>query len=208
MQYEVFPIVLTITKITCTLKKKTWELRAIWLILFFHMLGSMQPYHSTKYEGLVGQSTPWDCGSAAAATVFTLAGQSAEPRLEIETDKAGTSLLGLSAYFESRGWEGIGYNLTWEQILHFFTYFPNRPLIAHRNLEQGHYVVLLGMAQDLLVVADPSSGVRAVPPEDFLKDFSGFTLFFPELPALSTVEKILDSAEQRLRLLRQSVAEL
>ena len=84
---------------------------------------------------------------------------------------------------------------------------PNRPILAHRNLEQGHYVVLLGLIEELLVVADPASGVRAVPPDTFLEDFSGYILYFPELNALSTVEKILASVANRLRLLRQSVAE-
>lgn len=179
----------------------------MWLAIFFHLISALQPYEVTKYQGLVAQSTPWDCGSAVAATLFTLAGQPVEPMFEDVVENEGASLLDLNLYFKTRGWEVIGYNLTWEQILYFFEHFPNRPLLAHRDLEQGHYVILLGFVQNRLVVADPSSGVRAVRPKDFLADFSGFTLYFPKLPALSTVEKILDSADQRLRLLELSVAE-
>lgn len=178
----------------------------IWLVLFFHLVSSLQPYQTTKYHGLVSQKTPWDCGSASVATLLALAGDSVEPRLETK-EEGGVSLTSLTTYLESRGWEVVAYSLTWDHLLHFFEHFPNRPLLAHRNLEQGHYVILLGVAQELLVVADPASGVRAVPPGDFLEDFSGHVLYFPELPALSTVKKILGSVEQRLALLRQSVAE-
>ncbi len=177
----------------------------IWLVLFFHLMSTLQPYQVTKYEGLIAQSTPWDCGSAAAATLFTLAGQPIDPRFEDIVENEGASLLGLNLYFQSRGWEVVGYNLTWEQIRYFFEHSPNCPLLAHRNLEGGHYVVLLGLVQNLLVVADPSSGTRAVEPEDFLTDFSGFTLYFPRLRALSTIETILDSVNQRLNLLKLSI---
>jgi ABC-type bacteriocin/lantibiotic exporter with double-glycine peptidase domain len=180
------------------------ELTMIWLALFFSLMSSLQPYEVTKYEGLVAQSTPWDCASAAAASLFTLAGQSEQPRFEAEAEEAGASLLSLSRYFEARGWETLAYSLTWQQLQHFFEHSPNQPLLAHRDLDQGHYVVLLGLVQELLVVANPSCGVQAVPPKDFLEDFSGFTLYFPTLPALSTVEKILASVDQRLNLLRQS----
>ncbi|HHT91197.1 MAG: cysteine peptidase family C39 domain-containing protein [Bacillota bacterium] len=179
----------------------------IWLVLFFHLMTGLQPYETTKYHGLISQRTPWDCGAAAAATLLTLAGQEVEPRLTAPEGDGSISLAGLGRYLEGRGWSVVGYNLDWEQLLHFFTYFPNRPILAHRNLEQGHYVVLLGLIEELLVVADPASGVRAVPPDTFLEDFSGYILYFPELNALSTVEKILASVANRLRLLRQSVAE-
>lgn len=152
----------------------------------------------------MSQETPWDCGSAAVATLLTLVGESVEPRLPDQKGSKGTSLASLTHYLEERGWEVVGYHLTLEQIKHFFEHSPGRPLLAHRNLEQGHYVVLLGLVQDLLVVADSASGVRAVPPGDFLQDFSGYTLYFPQLPALSTVEKILFSTERRLNLLKNS----
>ncbi|NLL47383.1 MAG: hypothetical protein GX249_02245 [Firmicutes bacterium] len=179
----------------------------IWLALFFSLMSSIQPYETTRYEGLIAQSTPWDCASAAAASLFVLASESDQPRLPVEEMK-GASLSALSKYFTDRGWETIAYKLTWPQILYFFEHWPHRPLLAHRHLEEGHYVVLLGLVDELLVVANPSSGVQAVDPQDFLADFSGFTLYFPNLPALSTVEKILTSAEQRLKLLKYSVAEL
>lgn len=180
---------------------------SIWLVLFFHLVSAIQPYQTTKYYGLISQDTPWQCGSAVAATLLTLAGEDINPRLQLNDDIHGTSLASLTHYLEERGWEVTGFRLTWKQILYFFQHFPNRPLLAHRNLEKGHYVILLGLVRDFLVVADPASGVRAVPPPEFLRDFSGYTLYFPQLPSLSTVEKILFSAERRLRLLTQAVAE-
>lgn len=178
----------------------------IWLVLFFHLVSSLQPYQETKYHGLLGQSTPWDCGPTACAILFLLAGESTEPQLEA-VEGRGVSLADLARYFHSRGWTVEGYKLTWDELHYFFTNSPNRPLLAHRDLELGHYVVLLGLVEGFLVVADPASGVRALPPRVFLEDFSGFILHFPELPPLSSVEKLLTSVERRLRLLNQAVAE-
>lgn len=179
---------------------------AIWLVLFFHLVSALQPYQTTKYQGLVGQDTPWDCGPTACAILFLLAGESTEPRLEA-VEGRGVSLAEMARYFQDRGWAVEGYKLTWEQLLYFFQHSPHRPLLAHRELELGHYVVLLGLVRDLLVVADPASGVRALPPEVFLEDFSGLVLHFPDLPPLASVERILISVERRLRLLNQAVDE-
>lgn len=179
---------------------------AIWLVLFFHLVSSLQPYQTTRYHGLVGQDTPWECGPTACAILFMLAGENVEPRLEA-VEGRGVSLADMARYFQNRGWAVEGYKLTWEQLLHFLQHYPNRPLLAHRNLELGHYVVLLGMVRGFLVVADPANGVRALTPETFLADFSGYVLYFPDLPPLASVGKILDSVERRLRLLNQAVAE-
>lgn len=179
---------------------------SIWLILVFHLLSSLQPYQETKFQGLVCQETPWDCGPAAAATLLTLAGEEIQPWSTtcLPTDE-GASLLDLHNYLQAHNWEVEGYQLNWEQLVHFFEHFPHRPLLAHRQQEQGHYVVLLGLVKGWLIVADPSSGVRALTSEIFLQDFSGHVLYFPNLPALSTVEKILGAVEQRLSLLTRAV---
>ncbi|HAN95688.1 MAG TPA: hypothetical protein DCQ17_08935 [Firmicutes bacterium] len=113
----------------------------------------------------------------------------------------------MARYFHNRGWIVKGHNLTWDDRPYFVTSYPTRPRLAHRDLELGQYVVLLGLVEGFLVVADPASGVRALPPRVFLEDFSGYILHFPELPPLSSVEKLLTSVERRLRLLNQAVAE-
>lgn len=181
-------------------------MRPIWLVLFFQLISAIQPYQTTKYQGLIRQETSWDCGSATVAALMVLAGEAVEPRLEAAPER-GTPLSSLVHYLRGRGLEVEAYELTWGQLLYFFENFPNRPLIAHKNLAEGHYILLLGMVQDLLVVADPAAGIQAVEPCDFLADFSGYTLYFPSLPPLSAVEKILESTNNRLRLLKQAVAE-
>lgn len=181
-------------------------MKQIWIILVFHLLSTLQPYQNTKFHGLVAQETPWDCGPAAAATLLTLVGEEIQPwPLPDPPEEMGVSLLDLSVYLQGHGWDVEGYFLEWEQLDHFFRHFPNRPLLAHSQKERGHYVVLLGLVQDLLVLVDPSSGVRVLKPKAFLQEFSGHILYFPRLDSLSTVEKILKSVEQRLNLLSSSV---
>ncbi len=183
------------------------EMITIWLVLFSRMISSLQPERNTTYQCLPGHEVPWDSGPLAAAIVLSLAGQPVEPRLEISTAAGGASLANMRLYFEGRGLQAVGFNLTWEQTLLFLSRFANRPLLAHRYLEQGYYAVLLGFVEGFLLVADPSRGVQAVPPRAFLEHFSGFVLHFPKLEALSTVAKILAAAKQRLTLYGQSVAE-
>lgn len=178
---------------------------SIWLVLFSHLFSSLQPCGETIFQGLIAQDTPWDCGPAAAATLLSLNGQKSK-QWSRDHGTTGTSLACLKQYLEEHNWDVERYCLGWEQIENFLLNYPNRPLLAHRHLENGHYVILLGLIKNWLVIADPSIGVRALPPESFLQDFSGYVLHFPHLSPLFTVEKVLNSAKKRLNLLKRSVS--
>ncbi|HHY10422.1 MAG TPA: hypothetical protein GX528_07635 [Firmicutes bacterium] len=172
------------------------------LLLLCLLNNRLVPYTTTRYEGTTGQTAEWDCGPAAAATILHLAGFSSRPWPE---EKKDVSLGQLARYLEAHGLLTEGYQLNWQQLLHFFTHFPNRPLIAHLRGETGHFVVLLGLVQENLLIADPALGVAAVSKKDFLQNFSGYTLYFPQLAELPGVKKLLAGADRRLKLLRLGV---
>ncbi|NLJ79867.1 MAG: hypothetical protein GX335_02460 [Firmicutes bacterium] len=169
-----------------------------------HLFSALSPYEQTKYEGTVPQQSSWDCGPAAAATVLELAGITPSPWPE-NTPNQTISLALLADYFHDHGLEAVGYKVNWEQLQYFFENFPNRPLLAHRSSDEGHFVVLLGFAGKYPVLADPSAGLRVLAPSLFRKDFQGYILHFPQLPELNRVQELLFLGGQRLNLLQNTI---
>jgi len=177
---------------------------SIWLILFLHLFGSLQPYQATKFQGLPAQKTDWDCGPAAAATVLLLAGRDVLPWPQNRADH-GAALIELSRYLQDHGLAVNAYGLDWDDVQYFLEHSPGRPLIAHSGRAEGHYLVLLGLTEGWLVVADPGWGVQAIDPRQFRREFSGYVLHFPSLPALPAVDELVRRTAGRLDLLQQSV---
>ena len=178
-------------------------MKPIWLLIFLHLFSSLVPYENTKFQGTQAQAHPWDCGPAAAATILKLAQKPAAPWPQ-ELQGESISLAWLAAYLEQHSLETVGYKLNWEELAYFFSHFPNRPLLAHRRTKEGHFLVLVGLVENLLVSADPKQGVLLLPPTVFLEDFSGYILYFPQIPELPLVQEILKHCAQRLNLLRQA----
>lgn len=182
------------------------EVMLIYLGLFLRLVSSLKLGENTEYHGLISDQVPWGCGSGACAILFLLAGESVEPRLKT-AHGCGIFLKDVADYLQDRGWEVEGCKVTWEQLRSFFELSPNRPLLAHCARGFGHYVLLLGLVHDFLVVGDPVSGVCIVPPPKFLEHFSGYVYHFPELSPLSTIERILAALNERLFLRSNRVAE-
>lgn len=174
---------------------------SIWLAVFLHLFTCLTPYQATKFQGLAAQTEKWDCGPAAALSILSLAGQAGRPWAAHQ----GASLVELYRYLQSHQLKVEAYELSWQEIEHFLHHFPFRPLLAHCNSDGGHYLLLLGLIGDRLVVADPSEGVRAICSQEFTGAFSGRILHFPDLPALPGVKILLRKAERRLALLEQAV---
>lgn len=171
----------------------------IWVFLALFLVGLVQPYQVVSFQGLARQETAWDCGPAAAASLLHLAGQ--EPLPWSEKGKEGTSLQELSNYLQLHGWEVEGYKVDWDQLIYFLSHSPYRPLLAHSHKEQGHYIILLGLIDEWLVVHDPNIGVKALTFAEFRQDFSGAILHFPNLPPLKGVKTRLAFVSKRLNLL-------
>ncbi len=180
------------------------EVIEIWLILFLHLFSSLQPYQVTKFHGLPAQQGKWDCGPAAAATVLFLSGKNIQPWPQ-ELNNRRATLVELTHYLQSHGLDVEAYLLGWDDLKYFLENSPGRPLITHSKREQGHYLVLLGLIDGWLAVADPGRGVQTVDPRQFQQQFSGYVLHFPTLPALPAVDRLIHRTKERLALLQHSI---
>lgn len=130
-----------------------------------------------RHEGVVVQQWDTSCGAAALATVLTYALKDpvsekrvAEGMLR-RTDplrvrvRGGFSLLDLKRFAENRGYSAAGYrDLSLEELLKMQS--PIAPINEHGY---PHFVVVRGLKDGLLDVADPAFGNRKMSVERFTK---------------------------------------
>jgi uncharacterized protein len=128
-----------------------------------------------RHDGVVVQQWDSSCGAAALATVLTYALKDpvsertvAEGMLR-RTDplrvrvRGGFSLLDLKRFAETRGYSADGYReLSLEELLKMQS--PIVPISEHGN---PHFVVVRGLKDGTLDVADPAFGNRKIPVERF-----------------------------------------
>lgn len=128
-----------------------------------------------RHEGVVVQQWDTSCGAAALATVLTYALKDpvsekrvAEGMLR-RTDplrvrvRGGFSLLDLKRFAENRGYSAAGYrDLSLEELLKMQS--PIAPINEHGY---PHFVVVRGLKDGLLDVADPAFGNRKMSVERF-----------------------------------------
>lgn len=128
-----------------------------------------------RHEGVVIQQWDSSCGAAALATVLTYALKDpvserrvAESMLR-RTDplrvrvRGGFSLLDLKRFAENRGYSADGYrDLAVAELLKMQS--PIVPISEHAN---PHFVVVRGLKDGMVDIADPAFGNRRIPLERF-----------------------------------------
>lgn len=152
----------------------------MWLLAALLSAGGLQaqPVRSLleiRQEGVVVQQWDSSCGAAALATVLTYA--LADPVSERavaegmlrRTDplrvrvRGGFSLLDMKRFAENRGYGAEGYrDLSLDELLRMNS--PIVPISEHGN---PHFVVVRGLRDGMLDVADPAFGNRRIPAERF-----------------------------------------
>lgn len=128
-----------------------------------------------RHEGVVVQQWDSSCGAAALATVLTYALKDPVSERKVaegmlrRTDplrvrvRGGFSLLDLKRFAENRGYSAEGYReLAVEELLKMQS--PIVPISEHAN---PHFVVVRGLKDGILDVADPAFGNRKIPLERF-----------------------------------------
>ncbi len=128
-----------------------------------------------RQEGVVVQQWDSSCGAAALATVLTYAlGDPVSERAVAEgmlrrTDplrvrvRGGFSLLDLKRFAENRGYGAEGYrDLSLDELLRMRS--PIAPISEHGN---PHFVVVRGLRDGMLDIADPAFGNRKIPAARF-----------------------------------------
>ena len=137
-----------------------------------------------RFRATVRQQYDFSCGSAAVATLLTY--QYGIPVDEAEVfehmyatgDQAriraeGFSLLDMRRYLASRGLSADGFQVPLDRLLE-----QGLPAIVLIN-DHGyrHFVVVRGLRQGRVLVADPARGTRAIPRRDFDRIWDSKLLF-------------------------------
>ncbi len=126
---------------------------------------------------VVRQHDPSDCGAAVLASVAAYWGLRlplALLRQYTLTDREGTTVLGIV-----RAAEQLGFYAKGARILP--TMLPDLPLpaIAHMYVAQRrwyHFVVLYRVEQQRVLIGDPAGGLRWMPMEEFLAQWTGIVV--------------------------------
>ena len=152
--------------------------------------GPVRSLLEIRREGVVVQQWDTSCGAAALATVLThafddpVAEKTVAQGMLKRTDplrirvRGGFSLLDMKRFAESRGYAATGYRgLSVEQLLQM-----RAPIVPIEEYGNPHFVVVRGMSEGEVDIADPAFGNRRVPIERFRavwKDGIGFVITRP-----------------------------
>lgn len=136
------------------------------------------------FRTTVQQQFDFSCGSAAVATLLTyhygrpLSEEAVFNAMFEHGDQArirreGFSLLDMKRYLESLGYDADGFEASLDQLVE-----ANVPaIVLVRENGYNHFVVLKGLANDKLVVGDPSVGTRFMSRDHLESVWQGGILF-------------------------------
>ncbi|WP_317204009.1 C39 family peptidase [Janthinobacterium sp.] len=126
----------------------------------------MEPYAELKYRHIVRQAFDYSCGSAALVTILNfhlglkvseqqaMEGMLEKGEKEKIIERRGFSLLDMKRYVASLGVEGAGFRAEMKDLLSL-----EHPAIVPIDYAGAkHFVVLRGIRQGIVYIADPSAG--------------------------------------------------
>lgn len=131
-----------------------------------------------KKQTCVKQHDIKDCGVACLATIFKHFGAEiplAKIRSKALTDNKGTNFVGLEKAALAFGCNSKAVKGDREALLSNETW----PVIAHVIIDNSleHYVVIHGLTNGHVVVADPGEGLKKVRYDDFFSMWTGYIMF-------------------------------
>lgn len=164
-----------------------------------------------RYQGVVRQTTEYSCGAAALACLLSLYFGVAATESEVldlveaqvtargEEPGPGT---GLTAYdlkkaSSTLGLQLVGYELSVEQVEEYFA-CGGFPMIAHVTKPCSHYLVVVGMRDETLLLSDPGWGRYAASATE-LRDGRAMSGVF--LVALPSEEQARSARAEQTRAL-------
>jgi len=134
-----------------------------------------------RFKDVVPQKYDFSCGAASIATILKYAFKMQDVHEEeivnsmIENGskelikKKGFSLLDIKKYAERKGFSANGYKLDKEKLSHLK--IPGIVLLNSKGYE--HFVVLKGVKNGKVYLADPAMGNRSTPINEFLETWNG-----------------------------------
>jgi len=145
----------------------------------------MYPYQYFKYKHVVHQAFDYSCGSAALTTVLqfhlglavteqqAMEGMLAHGEREKIIERRGFSLLDMKRYVATLGSDSGGFRATMDDLVKL-----GQPAIVPIDYAGfKHFVVVKGIRDDRVFIADPSAGNIAFSVGEFAKLWDKGTLF-------------------------------
>ncbi len=133
-----------------------------------------------RYKNMIPQRYDLSCGAAALATILTYYYEDPVEEAEVitymlkhgdqaEIAKKGFSLLDLKRYAEARNYMAAGYkNVKLENLKQL----KIPAIILFKVGRYDHFVVLRGIQEERVYIADPAFGNRSISLEDFEKEWN------------------------------------
>ncbi len=143
----------------------------------------VQSFQEQKYHDTIAQETDFSCGSAALATLLSYNYNMPVSEAEIFNDmikngdkkiisELGFSLLDIKRYLQRHGLDSNGYRAPLSKLEE--VRLPAIVLLDVRGYH--HFVVLEGIENQRVLLADPANGMRSEPIGVFESEWSG--IFF------------------------------
>ncbi len=134
------------------------------------------PKNNVKKVPIILQMEALECGAASLAMIFAYYKKYIpleKLRLECSVSRDGCNAKNVLAAARHNGLTAKGFSYNDIEKLKENVQFP---AIIHWNF--NHFVVLCGFSKNDAILADPASGRRRVPMEEFEKSFTGIVLTF------------------------------
>ncbi|MES2257372.1 MAG: C39 family peptidase [Pseudomonadota bacterium] len=171
---------------------------------------TMEPYSQLKYKNIVHQAYDYSCGSAALVTILNyhlgiqvneqqaMEGMLEKGEKEKIIERRGFSLLDMKRYVASLGVNGAGFRAELADLLTL-----TEPAIVPIDYAGAkHFVVLRGIRDGVVYIADPSAGNIAFSVPEFASLWDKNTLFIisppkdrPALAQLALTDRELGVAD-------------
>lgn len=143
----------------------------------------VQSRKEMKWSNVVQQQYDFSCGAAAIATLLTFHYDhptSEDQVFKIMFDKGdkqqirtiGFSMLDMKQYLDTLGLKSDGFRMTLEKFAKIGV--PGITMINTKGY--NHFVVIKGIKDNRVLVADPALGTRVIPREDFDHQWNGAIL--------------------------------
>lgn len=162
---------------------------------------NVQSFQEQKYQATIAQEHDFSCGSAALATLLSYNYGLPVSETAVFTDmiangnkkvisEAGFSLLDIKNYLTRRGLESNGYRAPLTKLAEV-----RLPAIVLLNVRgYKHFVVLEGIENGRVLLADPANGMRSEPIGVFESQWSG--IFFLILSHVDQGQKSFNSDQK------------
>lgn len=161
-------------------------------------------------KAIIRQSSPATCGPAALATLLTFyfndpVTEEEMTKLARTDKKTMASLRELRDASRAKGYAADGFRWGLPRLLREVE-TTGVPVLVHFKEPTQHFVLVVGKADDFILVSDPSRGEVSIHQTDFLRRWDNFALVVKTArPVNSTlVERRKRSAEARIQALRRA----